>query len=120
MSAEQHPERGITMEMNKDKVTMSDMLLTYINYGQKEGIRDMYKAMHTYGLIDTIMWNEWNHLVDLLGRIEIMAGWDSPDFATRAGMLIQVLDEAKSFDVMDEVDRCSHLVKFGIEPFIPV
>ena len=33
MSAKQHPERGITMEMNK--VTMSDMLLTYINYGQK-------------------------------------------------------------------------------------
>lgn len=105
------------MEMNK--VTMSDMLLTYINYGQKEGIRDMYKAMHTYGLIDTMMWNEWNHLVDLLGRIRTMDdGFHS--FETRAELLVQVLDEAKSFDVMGKVDRCSHLVKFGIEPFIPV
>lgn len=106
------------MEMNKNKVTMSDMLLTYINNEQEEGVRDMCKAMHTYGLINTMMWNEWNHLVDLLGRIRTVDnGFHS--FETRAKLLVQVLDEAKEFDAMDEVDRCSHLVAFGIEPFIP-
>lgn len=104
------------MEMNKNKVTMSDMLLTYINYGQKEGIRDMYKAMHTYGLIDTMMWNEWNHLVDLLGRIRTMDdGFHS--FETRMELFVQVLDEAKEFDAMDKVYRYGHLMKCGIDPF---
>lgn len=117
MSVKQHPERGIIMEMNKNKVTMSDMLLIYISDEQEEGVRNMCKAMHIYGLINTMMWNEWNRLVDLLGRIRTMDdGFHS--FETRA-LLVQVLDEAKEFDSMDEVDRCSHLVAFGIEPFIP-
>lgn len=56
--------------------------------------------------------------MDLLGRIRTMDdGFHS--FETRTKLLIQVLDEAKEFDDMDDVDRCSHLVAFGIEPFIP-
>lgn len=117
MSAKQHPERGIIMEMNKNKISMSDMLLTYISNRQEVGVHAMFEAMHTYGLIDACMWAEWGHLEDLLGRINIAAKMDSPDFTVRAKMFVQVLDEAKQFDAMDKAHRYSHLMKYGIDPF---
>ena len=88
--------------MNKISINMSGMLLTYVSNGQEKGVRDMYQAMHTYGLIDTMMWNEWNHLIDLLGRIRAMEGDEIHSFETRMKLLVQVLDEAKEFDSMDE------------------
>lgn len=40
------------MEMNKNKVTMSDMLTSYVSNRQAEGFFNMVEGMHTYGLID--------------------------------------------------------------------
>lgn len=101
--------------MSKSKITVSDILLTYIDNKQAEGVRSMVEAMRKYFLIDSFMWKEWLHLVNLLDRIKVMAEWDSPDFATRAKMLVQVLDEAREFDNMSEEERCDHFVKYGIQ-----
>lgn len=117
MSAKQHSERGITMEMNKNKVTMSDMLASYVSNRQAEGFFNMVEAMYTYGLIDVYMWKEWNHLVDLLGRIRAMEGDEIHSFETRMELFVQVLDEAKEFDAMDKVYRHGHLMECGIDPF---
>lgn len=103
--------------MSKSKITVSDMLLTYINNKQAEGVRAMYEAMRAYGLIDSYMWSEWNHLVDLLGFIKSMEGDEIHSFETRMELFVQVLDEAEKFDNMDEVDRYSHLLEYGINPF---
>ena len=105
------------MEMNKNKVTMSDMLTSYVSNRQAEGFFNMVEAMYTYGLIDVYMWKEWRHLVDLLGRIRAMEGDEIHSFETRMELFVQVLDEAKEFDNMDKVDKYSHLMEYGIDPF---
>ena len=105
------------MEMNKNKVTMSDMLTSYVSNRQAEGFFNMVEGMHTYGLIDVYMWKEWNHLVDLLGFIKSMEGDEIHSFENRMELFVQVLDEAKKFDSMDKVDRYSHLMEYGIDPF---
>ena len=116
MSAKQHPERGITMEKNKNKVTMSDMLLTYVKNRQAEYVRDMFESMFSCGFIDFYMWKEWNHIEDLLNDIRSKDA-NSYCFEIRADLFVQVLEEAQEFDSMDDLDRYSHLVKHGTDPF---
>ena len=58
---------------------MSDMLLTYINYGQKEGIRavsythlDVYKRQAQHMLALMYKWDQSKHGADLFCALHVV------------------------------------------------
>lgn len=78
MSAKQHPERGITMEMNKTTelvcfdenviaTTVLEMLEIYIDSGESDHIYDLYRSLNDDFMIDC---GNWSIFCQLVARLD--------------------------------------------------